>query len=130
MRTDYLTPIEWWLPLEKVGVSLSFRVFDRFLGVVALMFRWCQRPAPIPSEQGGPMLGVLASCSPPRKFPSFAPLVASTPAAAEYRWDEGEERNAETNGSRVSCGRGCGPVTSGSGMVVMSEYFGTPKANR
>ena len=53
MRTDYLTPIEWWLPLEKVFVSLSFRVFDRFLGVVALMFRWCQRPAPIATEQGG-----------------------------------------------------------------------------
>ena len=53
MRTDYLTPIEWWLPLEKVGVSLSFRVFDRFLRVVALMFHWCQRPAPLATEQGG-----------------------------------------------------------------------------
>ena len=50
MRTDYLTPIEWWLPLEKVGVSLSFRpVFEGG----ALMFHWCQRPAPLATEQGG-----------------------------------------------------------------------------
>jgi len=32
MRTDYLTPIEWWLPLKKVVVLLGFRIFDRFMG--------------------------------------------------------------------------------------------------
>ena len=53
MTTDYLTPIEWWLPLEKVSVLLSFHVFVGFLGVVALMFRWCQRPAPSANEQDG-----------------------------------------------------------------------------